>query len=411
MVVSLHTWVTLIIVTVTFIGIALGEFPYIRSNRTTITLMGAGFLLAARQITFQQAGGFLSLDTLVLLFGMMIINANLEMAGFFRLAGAGILRYTRSPRSLLALEIVVAGILSALFLNDTVCLVLTPLVLDITLGARRNPVPYLIALATASNIGSVATLTGNPQNMIIGTASHIPYLRFAGALAPIALLGLGGIWLVLVLFYRDEFSSGGFEAAFAPPRIDRPLLIKSLAVTAGLLAAFMAGAPTAEAAFIAGCALLFTRRVRPSKMLDAIDTDLLFFFAGLFVVTGTIESSGLSARMFEYARAWLNGGVVVFSAIAVALSNLVSNVPAVLLLKPLIARLARPEAAWLTLAATSTLAGNLTLLGSVANLIVAEAAARRGVKLTFLEFTRSAAVITVISLVLGVGWIRLFIWN
>ena len=411
MVVALHTWVTLIIVTVTFIGIALGEFPYIRSNRTTITLMGAGFLLAARQITFQQAGGFLSLDTLVLLFGMMIINANLEMAGFFRLAGAGILRYTRSPRSLLALEIVVAGILSALFLNDTVCLVLTPLVLDITLGARRNPVPYLIALATASNIGSVATLTGNPQNMIIGTASHIPYLRFAGALAPIALLGLGGIWLVLVLFYRDEFSSGGFEAAFAPPRIDRPLLIKSLAVTAGLLAAFMAGAPTAEAAFIAGCALLFTRRVRPSKMLDAIDTDLLFFFAGLFVVTGTIESSGLSARMFEYARAWLNGGVVVFSAIAVALSNLVSNVPAVLLLKPLIARLARPEAAWLTLAATSTLAGNLTLLGSVANLIVAEAAARRGVKLTFLEFTRSAAVITVISLVLGVGWIRLFIWN
>ena len=407
----MHTWVTLIIVTVTFIGIALGEFPYIRSNRTTITLMGAGFLLAARQITFQQAGGFLSLDTLVLLFGMMIINANLEMAGFFRLAGAGILRYTRSPRSLLALEIVVAGILSALFLNDTVCLVLTPLVLDITLGARRNPVPYLIALATASNIGSVATLTGNPQNMIIGTASHIPYLRFAGALAPIALLGLGGIWLVLVLFYRDEFSSGGFEAAFAPPRIDRPLLIKSLAVTAGLLAAFMAGAPTAEAAFIAGCALLFTRRVRPSKMLDAIDTDLLFFFAGLFVVTGTIESSGLSARMFEYARAWLNGGVVVFSAIAVALSNLVSNVPAVLLLKPLIARLARPEAAWLTLAATSTLAGNLTLLGSVANLIVAEAAARRGVKLTFLEFTRSAAVITVISLVLGVGWIRLFIWN
>jgi len=341
----------------------------------------------------------------------MIINANLEMAGFFRLAGAGILRYTRGPRSLLALEIVIAGILSALFLNDTVCLVLSPLVLDITLSARRNPVPYLIALATASNIGSVATLTGNPQNMIIGTASHIPFRQFTGALAPIALLGLGGVWLVLVLFYPGEFRPGTLAPEIGRPYFDRPLLYKSLLVTAGLLAAFMAGAPIAEAAFIAGCALMFTRRVRPSKMLKAIDTELLVFFAALFVVTGTIESSGLSARLFEYVHVWLNGGLVVFSAIAVALSNLVSNVPAVLLLKPLIARLAHPQSAWLTLAATSTLAGNLTLLGSVANLIVAEAALRRGVKLTFREFTRSASVITLISLVLGVGWIRIFIWN
>jgi Na+/H+ antiporter NhaD/arsenite permease-like protein len=407
----MNIWLTLVIVTLTFIGIALGKFPYLRSNRTTITLMGVGILLAAHQITFQQIGGFLSLDTLVLLFGMMIINANLQMAGFFRLAGDGMLRYTRSPKSLLALEIVMVGILSALFLNDTVCLMVTPLVLDITLGARRNPVPYLIALATASNIGSVATLTGNPQNMIIGTASHIPYLQFAAALAPIALLGLGGIWLVLVLFYPEEFRRGHIEPELGPPYCDRPLLAKSLLVTGGLLIAFLAGAPTAEAAFIAGCALLFTRRINPHKMLDAIDTELLVFFAALFVVSGTIESSGLSARMFEFAQPWLSGGAVVFSAIAVLLSNLVSNVPAVLLLKPLIGKLAHPQAAWLTLAATSTLAGNLTLLGSVANLIVAEAAARRGVRLTFLEFTRSAAVITLISLVLGVGWIQLFIWK
>jgi len=308
----MNIWLTLVIVTLTFIGIALGKFPYLRSNRTTITLMGVGILLAAHQITFQQIGGFLSLDTLVLLFGMMIINANLQMAGFFRLAGDGMLRYTRSPKSLLALEIVMVGILSALFLNDTVCLMVTPLVLDITLGARRNPVPYLIALATASNIGSVATLTGNPQNMIIGTASHIPYLQFAAALAPIALLGLGGIWLVLVLFYPEEFRRGHIEPELGPPYCDRPLLAKSLLVTGGLLIAFLAGAPTAEAAFIAGCALLFTRRINPHKMLDAIDTELLVFFAALFVVSGTIESSGLSARMFEFARPWLSGGAVVF---------------------------------------------------------------------------------------------------
>jgi Na+/H+ antiporter NhaD/arsenite permease-like protein len=407
----MNMWLTLVIVTLTFIGIALGKFPYLRANRTTITLMGVGILLAAHQISFQQIGGFLSLDTLVLLFGMMIINANLQMAGFFRLAGAGLLRYTSSPKSLLALEIIVVGILSALFLNDTVCLILTPLVLDITLGARRNPVPYLIALATASNIGSVATLTGNPQNMIIGTASHIPYLQFAAALAPIALLGLGGIWLVLVLFYKEEFQPGTIQPELGRPYYDRPLLAKSLLIAGGLLVAFLAGAPTAEAAFIAGCALLFTRRIKPSKMLDAIDTELLVFFAALFVVSGTIESSGLSAHLFAFARPWLSGGVVVFSVIAVLLSNLVSNVPAVLLLKPLIGQLAHPQAAWLTLAATATLAGNLTLLGSVANLIVAEAAARRGVELGFREFTRSAVVITLISLVLGVGWIQLFIWK
>ena len=408
----MNIWITLIIVTITYIGIALGEFPALRSNRTTITLIGVGLLLALRQVTFEQIGGFLNLDTLVLLFGMMVINANLQLAGFFRLSGAAILRFTRGPRSLLALEVIVVGLLSALFLNDTICLILTPLILDITLNAKRNPIPYLIALGTAANIGSVATLTGNPQNMIIGVASHISYLAFAVSLTPVALLGLGGVWLVLILFYRDEFRPGAFESVQIPEtHFYRPLLYKSMFVVGGLLIAFVLGVPIAEAAFIAGCVLLFTRRVRPEKILNAIDTDLLFFFGALFIISGTIESSGLSARMFEVVRPWVDGGAVTFSAITVVLSNLVSNVPAVLLLKPLIANLSHPQAAWLTLAAASTLAGNLTLLGSVANLIVAEGAARRGIKLGFWEFTKPGAVITLISLALGVGWIQLFIWK
>lgn len=407
-----NIWIVLIIVVVTYIGIALGELPRLRSNRTTITLMGVGLLLALRQITFEQAGGFLNLDTLALLFGMMIINANLQLSGFFRLAGAALLRFTSGARSLLALEIIIVGVLSALFLNDTICLVFTPLVLDTTLSAKRNPVPYLIALATAANIGSVATLTGNPQNMIIGVASHISYLKFAVALTPIALLGLGGVWLVLILFYKDEFNSGEFESIrIADTHYYPPLLYKSAIVVGGLLIAFIVGAPIAEAAFIAGCALLFTRRIRPSKILDAIDTDLLFFFGALFVVSGAIESSGLSARLFDSIRPWLDGGAIKLSVIAATLSNLVSNVPAVLLLKPLIANLPNPEPAWLTLAATSTLAGNLTLLGSVANLIVVEAAARRGVKVTFWEFTKPAFAITMISLFFGVAWIYVFIWK
>lgn len=405
-------WITLSIVTITYIGIALGEFPRLRVNRTTITLMGVGALLATGQIAFDHMGDYLDLNTLVLLFGMMILNANLQLAGFFRLAGRTILRFTHTPRGLLALLILFVGVLSALFLNDTICLMLTPLVLDITLRAKRNPVPYLIALATASNIGSVATLTGNPQNMIIGIASGISYVDFALALTPIALLGMGGIWLVIVVFYPDEFHSGRFDIGELPkPFIYRPLLNKSMFVTGGLLVAFVLGVPIAEAAFVAACVMLLTRRIKPNKLMDEVDWNLLVFFSALFIVSGAIEASGLTSRLFNSVSNLLNGNSVTLSTITVVLSNLISNVPAVLLLKPVIPALSNPEAGWLTLAATSTLAGNLTLLGSVANLIVAEIASRRGVKLTFWEYTKPGLIITVISLVLGVAWIQIFIWK
>jgi Na+/H+ antiporter NhaD/arsenite permease-like protein len=408
----MNFWITLAIVSLTYLGIALGGFPRLSTNRTTVTLIGVGLLLVTRQIAFGQIGGFLDLNTLILLFGMMIINANLQLAGFFRWAGSFIFRWTRSPRGLLALITILTGILSALFLNDTICLMLTPLILDMTLAAKRNPIPYLIALATAANIGSVATLTGNPQNMIIGIASGISYLDFAAALTPIALLGLGSIWLVLVLLYPAEFRDRQFEQIKEPDLyIDHRLFIKSLLVTGGLLIAFLLGVPIALAAFIASCTLLITRRIKPEKILLAVDTELLVFFGALFIVTGAMETSGLSGRLFVIARPWLEGGAASLSAVTVILSNLISNVPAVLLLKPLIARFADPRPAWLTLAAASTLAGNLTLLGSVANLIVAEVAARRKVKLTFWEYTRAGVPITLISLVVGVVWLHFFIWK
>jgi Na+/H+ antiporter NhaD/arsenite permease-like protein len=408
----MNIWITLIIVLITYIGIALGEFPKLRTTRTTITLLGVGALLAAEQIQFKDISQFLDLNTLILLFGMMIINANLQLAGFFNVAGSAILRYTHTPRGLLALEIILAGFLSALFLNDTICLMLTPLILDVTLTAKRNPIPYLIALATAANIGSVATLTGNPQNMIIGIASGISYAHFALALAPIALLGLGGVWLVLIWLYPDEFHTGHFDLGeIESPRVYRPLLIKSMIVSGGLLIGFIVGVPIAEAALIAACVLLLTRRIHPQKIMSRVDWDLLVFFSALFIVSGAMETSGITKILFSSLANILNGNSITLTAITVVLSNLISNVPAVLLLKSVIPHLSDPQAGWLTLAATSTLAGNLTLLGSVANLIVAESASRRGVKLTFGEYTKAGFIITVISLVLGVAWIQLFIWK
>ena len=408
----MNPWVTLIIVAITYFGIAIGHWPRLKTNRTTIALMGAGLLLVTGQIKFDQIGSFLDLDTLILLFSMMIINANLRLAGFFELAANRLLRLTRNPRHFLALEILLMGVLSAFFLNDTICLMFTPFLLELMLAARRNPIPYLIALATAANIGSAATLTGNPQNMIIGVASGISWLQFAAALTPLALLSLGGIWGVLVLFYPQEFARRNLfdilpatEVRYYPWH-----LTKCLIIIGGLLLAFLLGAPVAFAAFLAACALLFTRRVQPESVFAEFDWSLLVFFAALFIVTGSLEVSGLTNRLLELTHLNEQVNVFSFSAITVLLSNLVSNVPAVLLLRPLTASLPNPTAGWLTLASASTLAGNLTLLGSVANLIVAESALRRDVKLTFWEYTRTGALITLISLLISTLWIALFIW-
>ncbi len=405
-------WITIILVAITYIGVAAGRWPKLRANRTTIALMGAGLLIVTDQVKFEEIGRFLDLDTLILLFSMMIINANLRLAGFFGLAGNALLRLTRNPRIFLALEILVAGLLSALFLNDTICLMFTPLVLDLTLSIKRNPIPYLIALATASNIGSAATLTGNPQNMIIGVASGIPFTEFSAALLPIAIVSLAGIWVVLVRFYPQEFHPK--NRFMIQPTTEAPyypwLLLKSVIIIAGLLIAFLAGAPIAMAAFLAACALLFTRRVKPETVFAEFDWGLLVFFSALFIVTGSLEVNGITAALAQITQVGQINALNL-SAITVVLSNLVSNVPAVLLLRPLVAALPDPTAGWLTLAAASTLAGNLTLLGSVANLIVAEVASKQKVTLGFWEYTKAGALITLISLVISTLWLQFVIWH
>ena len=412
--VSMNPWITLIIAGITYFGIAIGRWPKIKSNRATVALMGVGLLIAAGQIHFADLSGYLDFDTLILLFSMMIINANLKLAGFFDLAGNFLLQRTRSPRIFLALEILFCGLLSALFLNDTICLIFTPFILEITISAKRNPIPYLIGLATAANIGSAATLTGNPQNMIIGTVSGISYLHFASILIPVALLGLTGIWFVLIKLYPFEFVKGGQFSQVPTSQNEKPSkwgLIKNMLVVSGLLIAFLAGVPVAMAAFLAACILLFSRRTQPHLVFAEFDWGLLVFFSGLFIITGSLESNGVTRMLFEQIQIGSNTNIWLFSGITVILSNLVSNVPAVMLLKPIIPLLSNPQAGWLVLAAASTLAGNLTLLGSVANLIVAEIATRWRVELSFWEYTKAGLIITLWSLLTGIGWLQIFIWN
>lgn len=404
-------WITLAVVVVTFIGIAVGRYPIIKSNRTTIALMGVALLLLLGQVRFEDLPAYLDFDTLILLFSMMIINANLKLAGFFTVAGQWLVRFARTPRSFLAFEIVVLGLLSALFLNDTICLMFTPFLINLLDSLKRNPLPYLVALATAANIGSTATLTGNPQNMIVGIASGISYLDFTLALAPIALLSMGIIWLVLVKMYPRELRSG---QRFDSPQLDaqeisRPLLVKTLIVTAGLLVAFLAGAPIALASFIVANILLITRRHQPHTVFAEFDWSLLVFFSGLFIVSGSLETSGVTRTLVNLEQIAAQANILNLTVFTSVLSNLISNVPAVLLLRPIASSMPDPRLGWLTIAAASTLAGNLTLLGSVANLIVAETANRYRIDLSFWEYTKSGLIITLVSLLIAVLWLTFVI--
>jgi Na+/H+ antiporter NhaD/arsenite permease-like protein len=279
-------------------------------------------------------------------------------------------------------------------------------VLELALALRRNPIPYLVALVTAANAGSVAAITGNPQNMLVGISSGIPFVQFTLALAPVAFAGLAVIWLVIVLVYRSEFRAENLASDLSlPGEEDARLLRKSMLATGLMLVALVSGAPIPLAALSAAAILLISRRREPEHVFAEIDWGLLVFFASLFVVTGAIETSGLGKDLFAWLRPWADGGPASLTAVSLVLSNLVSNVPAVMLFRPVVPTLSEPHTAWLTLAMATTLAGNLTLLGSVANLIVAEIARRRGVRLSFVEYLKAGTPIAITTLLIGVIWL------
>ena len=297
-------------------------------------IIGAALMLAANVLTVEEAYAAIDYDTILLLFGMMIVVANLRLSGFFALVSGWVVDHTHRPLLLLAGIVLVSGVFSAFFVNDTMCLVLTPLVLEITRRQRRNPVPYLVAVAMAANIGSTATITGNPQNMMIGSFSHIGYRTFAAALAPIAAVGLALTVGVVALVYRAEFrGEGRMEVEHRPARVHRALMIKSLATSGAMIVGFFVGWPVAKVAVVAGALLLLTRRVKPERIYREIDWSLLVMFIGLFIVLAGVEKTALAADFFAAASRYhleRTGPLTVATAL---LSNLVSNVPAVLVFK------------------------------------------------------------------------------
>jgi len=386
---------TAFIVAGTLVGVAIGRWPWLKMNRATIALVGATALIAIGVIPLKDAFEAVDWNTIVLLFAMMVLNVNLRIAGFFHLVTSRVVRLAKTPRQLLALVIAVSGVLSAVFLNDTIALMMTPMVLELALALRRNPLPYLVALVTAANVGSVSAIT-----------SGFSFVQFTAALAPIALVGLFIIWLVMIVVYRTEFASAALASDLVVSGTEDPgLLRKSMLATGLMLVALIGGAPIPLAALSAAAMLLVSRRREPERVFEEIDWGLLVFFISLFVVTGAIETSGLGQDLFAWLRPWADGGAAKLTTVSLILSNVVSNVPAVMLFRPVVPTLADPHSAWLTLAMATTLAGNLTLLGSVANLIVAEIAKRHGVHLSFVEYLKSGTLIAVLTLLVGVAWL------
>ncbi|MGN6453593.1 MAG: anion transporter [Steroidobacteraceae bacterium] len=384
----------------------MGKFPGLKIDRPGAAIIGAVLMVAFRIMTAQQALSAIDFSTIVLLFSMTLIVAHLHLGGFFDwIAELTVLRL--NERQLLAVVIFVSGILSAFLVNDIVCLVLTPFIVGITRRLGVAPIPYLLALATASNVGSVATITGNPQNMLIGSVSQIGYLDFLAHLGPVALGGLLIDWALLHWLYlrRSSLAQG---PAVAPSGRTAPntVSMKPVIVLLIVLAGFVSGVPPALMAAVGAALLLITRTTEPRLVYEEVDWGLLVCFIGLFIIVGGAERAGLTEKLLQPFLAWNLHRVWSYSALTALLSNIVSNVPAVVLLKSLVPGFPDPRLGWLTLAMSSTLAGNLTITGSVANIIVVERA-RPEVHIGFRDYFRLGLPLTLLTLTWGMIWLSL----
>jgi len=396
--------VTTAIFVVTYLLIAWPQMRALPVGRPAAALIGAVVMVAVGALAPEAAYDAIDGNTLVLLVALMALSSFLEQAGLFERLTERACRTRLSPTALLDALVFVAGGLSALLLNDTVCLFLTPVVCSVCVRRGLPLGPYLLALATSSNIGSAATLVGNPQNILIGSLGPLDFAGYARIVAPAALAGLAANALLLRLaFGRALRASPGarVDSPAADTRLQPAPLVIALVVAVGYALGFHLAFTT-----LVGVAALIARgRSEPRAMFAAIDWPLIVFFAALFVVVAAFASTGFPEAAWRIAAPHLvlaePRGVAWLTAYTLIGSNLFSNVPLVMLTGPLLHALDSPVRAFALLGFVSTVAGNLTLLGSVANLIVAERA-RQHHELGFVEYLRFGVLSTLVVLAVGV---------
>jgi Na+/H+ antiporter NhaD/arsenite permease-like protein len=402
---ALHNLLALAIFALTYFTIATGKLPPLRLDRAGAALAGAIAMSIIGAVHRQQALAAVDFSTLALLLGMMIVVANLRLSGAFTLAARTVLPQARSGFGLLALTVAGSGGLAAFFINDVICLALAPILIEAARMLGASPEPFLLALATASNIGSTATITGNPQNMIVAGYAHLTYGTFALRLAPVALAGLIADYAILAYIYRTELGQirrSPATGTLRKPHLRRLLMWRSIAIAVGVLIGFVLGYPTYLGALTAGAIALFTRRIKPERVYRLIDWTLLLMFAGLFIVVAGLETTGVQNQVIRIVGAQNLSHPVILTAVTAVLSNLVSNVPAVLVVRPLYRSFANQDSA-LVIASASTLAGNLTVLGSIANLIVIEEARKQHIEINFGKYLRVGVPVTILTLIIDIA--------
>lgn len=398
---------SLVVFTLTYLVIASRQLHFIGLDRPAGAVVGAVAMVVVGGLPMDAAIQAIDLHVVTLLFGILLIAAYLTEAQFFRLCAYVVMTRARSARSLLFALTFVAGALSALLLNDTVCVLLTPLVVAVVVEARLPAMPYLLALASAANVGGVVSFSGNPQNMIVGAAAHgtISFAQYLALTLPVGALCLAANAVALIWLFRKELPHGPLvERALDRPQLDRGLAAKALAALAAFAVMAFAGVSLAGAAMVAAAALMLVARTPPKRAFAAVDWQLLVFFAGLFVVVAGIAHAGVLDRVFDRLAPIVARGDALgdlgFVLLIVVASNVVSNVPLVLVAVAWVPKMPDPTWGYIMLAVASTLAGTLTLFGSVANVIVMEGAGPRG-EIGFFRFLRYGAVLAIVDLVVA----------
>lgn len=396
-------WAAFILVAVLII-FTLGKSPIFRVDRAGAAIIGAVATIGTGVLSYKGATSAVDFKTIIILFSMMIVVANLKLAGFFELVGEVVCRRVNSKKQLLFTTIMASGIMSALAINDIICLLFTPVVILICRQAQCNPLPHLLGVAMASNIGSAATLLGNPQNILVGSLSGMSFISYFLAACPVAFIGLITAYVAISYHYQTQLEGSFLVSAASHMNIHMYLIVKSLIVLMFVLAAYMFGYDLALVSCLGAASLLITRRVKPNKIYSSVDFNLLVIFIGLFIIVAGVESSGLMAFVLDRLSLSSFNSIGLFAAMTLTLSNIVSNVPAVLLMKFFIPA-ENSEYWWKALALFSTLAGNLTISGSMANLIVVEIAKRENINVSAWDYFKVGFALTIVTIVVGMLWL------
>lgn len=402
-------WIALVILIATYVGIAFTRLPGIRIDRPVAALAGAVATVAFGVLPFDGAIAAIDFHTIGLLLGMMLVVASLDRLGFLEFVAIHLERLATSPRRLLILTVAITAALSAILVNDAVVLFFTPVLVRACRGVRANPVPILIAEAMAANTGSVATIVGNPQNALIGLNSGIGFTPFFAALAPVAVVSCVVLALVIGFVYRKRLGASPPAAGSTRPRAAIGIPWRGVVLVAGAVVAFFLSSPLhldlATVALAVGVIAMFATSSRAPEVVARVDWVLLLFFCGLFVVVGGAQHAGLLDPLLRSINLTPNpAGIASVHAAAAVGSQLVSNVPFTMLAIPLFQHHAA-NILWLSLAAGATLAGNMTILGAVANIIVVDRAARLGVEISFGEFFRAGLVVTALTLAVSIAFL------